>query len=142
MLLTNSLEDQVGLEPTMYNSRLKADADRRYGDWSKEWSGRRDSNPHDVLLPKETTYQLVHTLMSRPARYIAVPQGTPARMRIELNQLETRTPLHPGSAPFGELPQVLVRPGRIELPIRPYQGLVIPFNYGRKVDEQGGVLGD
>ena len=33
--LTSALfEDQVGLEPTMYNSRLKADADRRYGYWS------------------------------------------------------------------------------------------------------------
>lgn len=30
----NILEDQVGLEPTSYNNRLKAGAVRRYGNWS------------------------------------------------------------------------------------------------------------
>lgn len=55
---------------------------------------------------------------------------------IEPISLETRTPLHLRSAPFGELPQVSVRVGRIELPTRPYQGHVIPFNYTRMVDEQ------
>lgn len=80
-----------------------------------------------------------HLDVSRPARIIAVPQGTPARWGIEPVRLETRTPLQPRTAPFGSLRQVLVRVGRIELPTKPYQGSVIPFNYTRMVDEQVGA---
>ena len=47
--------------------------------------------------------------------------------------LEPRFTFAPASS---SLRQVLVRPGRIELPIEPYQGPVMPFNYERKVDEQ------
>lgn len=68
-------------------------------------------------------------------KYIAVPRGTPAPSGFEpwAWGLEPRFNFTPASS---SLRQVSVRVGRIELPIEPYQGPVIPFNYTRMVDEQ------
>lgn len=76
--------------------------------------------------------------MLRDLRSVLLPlYGAPAPSGFEPWGwgLEPRFNSAPAS---GSLRQVSVRVGRIELPIEPYQGPVIPFNYTRMVDEQGG----